>query len=913
MAGLLAVGVWLATRISACERRLSELSTGGVSTPRAPRPSTDRWFELSSLASAVFDVEGRYLAANRRWVSLFRLDCDDYEGRSFDHVGVSAGDWSEAIERAGTGESSSGELRVTGDAVDEWVRWSTRPWKLDDGRDGVVCTAELITSEKTIGEALRQVEERFKSSFDSAAIGMALVGTDGRWLQVNRSLCSIVGYEPSELLETTFHELTHPEDLYSGLGELRQLISGEVASCDQEKRYYRKDGEVVWVQLSVSRVSDVEQNTLYLVFQVQDITERKLQREVLQQAKDEAEEASRAKGEFLANMSHELRTPIHAIIGMTQLASEARELEEQKGYLGTVRQSAESLLAIINDILDFSKIEAGMLRIDPTDFELPSFLDAVVESFRLEVDRRDLSIDWTVEPEVPEALIGDSGRLRQILVNLIGNAVRFTHEGGIKLHVAVDQLIGEQARLKFSVEDSGIGIPEEKQKEIFEAFEQADGSTTRQYGGTGLGLAISTQLVHLMDGKIWVESEPGSGSKFSFTVCFVKSKHRAMPELLRKLGDFGSVPTLVVADELAQDGENVVAQLKNWGLEVEHRDAESAIEALENAVEKSKPYELVVCQTHTADIFAFYLAEQIRARPELAGSLIVLADAGQRGDADRCDSLGVAGYLAAPFEPHEFLESIVEALDSARSRERAGVITRHSLKERRERLHVLLAEDNEFSAELAQCLLKKWGHEVHAVVNGLEALEAVKSNDFDLVLMDMQMPEMGGVDATREIRSWEEENGRLRVPILAMTANVLKKDTDRCVEVGMDGYLCKPVFPEDLRNTIARLTGSWGLEEARVVESEMPIDIESARESLGQYAAVFPRLVEVALEQLPSQLFEIRESVETGDLELLRRQSHGVKGMAAQLGAQRLREAAKELEYRAVEAESGELGDVEDL
>jgi PAS domain S-box-containing protein len=795
--------------------------------------------------------------------------------------------------------------------------------------------AERVLRRSDAGEALRQSEERFRSAFDHAAIGMAVVGLDGRWLQVNNSLCEIVGYTEAELLARTFQDITHPEDLEADLAYVRQMLAGEIHTYQMEKRYFHKAGHVVWILLSVSLVHDVHGRPLRFLGQIQDISVRKQAEEALQerahlaaltadvglaltrgetlqgtlqhcaealvlhldaafariwtlnerdqvlelqasaglythldgphsrvpvgqykigliaqerqphitntllddprlrtpewakaegmmafaghplivegrlvgvmalfarhalahgtltalaavgdgialgierkraeadlrQAKEAAEAASKAKSEFLANMSHEIRTPINGIVGMTELTLGTRLTAEQREFLETVKSSADSLLDVINDILDFSKVEAGKLTLDPTDFALRDRLGELLKPLALRAHSRRLELSCRVQPDVPDALTGDWGRLRQVLINLVSNAIKFTERGEVVVLVEVFGVsclvFGDETpntkhqtpntiQLQFTVRDTGIGIPANKLQAIFEPFEQADGSTTRSYGGTGLGLAICSRLVALMGGRIWAESEVGRGSIFHFTA-------------------------------------------------------------------------------------------RLAAQPP--GASRVLAPR----------SVNLEG---------------------------SGRLRRH--------LHILLAEDNVVNQRLAVLLLEKHGHKVEVVSNGREALTALEQQEFDLVLMDVQMPEMDGLAATAALRSREVSTGR-HVPVIALTAHAMKGDRERFLEAGMDAYLAKPIQKDELWRTLANLYPTLdhpkeGHLRGCAAEAASPTVFDQAklRERLGGELEVMKEIVGLFQAECPQLLGAVREAIARQDAPALYRTAHSLKGTLLSMAA----------------------------
>jgi signal transduction histidine kinase/DNA-binding response OmpR family regulator len=534
----------------------------------------------------------------------------------------------------------------------------------------------------------------------------------------------------------------------------------------------------------------------------EEIVERNDTQVKLQEAITAAEAASQAKSEFLANMSHEIRTPLNGVMGMTDLALDTELTKEQREYLETVKMSADSLLTVINDILDFSKIEAGKIDLDVMDFNLRDSLEATLKTLALRAHEKGLELLCEVAPEVPEAVRGDSGRLRQIVVNLVGNAIKFTSEGEVALGVRALETEGGERLLQFTVSDTGIGIPPEKQKSIFEPFTQADASTTRKYGGTGLGLTISTRFVAMMRGKIWVESECGRGTRFHFTARLgvanaqaIKVGTIAPPEMLR------GVKVLVVDDNRTNRGI-LEGMLKRWEMRpTSVEGGEEALGQLSFARDAGDPYGLILTDMHMPKMDGFGLVERIRQSPQLAtATIMMLTSAGHRGDAARCQELGVAAYLLKPIRQSELREAIARALGAKEQEGVIPLITRFSLHDEREPsefLSVLLVEDNAVNQRLAARLLEKRGHRVVVAANGREALAALENKVFDLVFMDVQMPEMDGLEATAAIRKKEQLSGNHQ-PVIALTAHAMKGDQERCLAAGMDGYLSKPIRPQEL-------------------------------------------------------------------------------------------------------------------
>ncbi len=692
---------------------------------------------------------------------------------------------------------------------------------------------------KQTDETLHKADELVKAVVQASPVALTALDCNDKVVMFSPAAEKMFGWTAEEVLGGPLPYVSQAEgDHHRAI--LNQLIEGQ--SLDSaELRRQRKDGSWVDFQLSTAPMFDTHGKVIAYLGVMNDMTERKrveedLKRyasdlevardkqeentreltrafEELADAKVRAEAASRAKSEFLANMSHEIRTPLNGILGMSELLLDTQLTAEQSEYMGMLKYSTEALLALVNDILDFSKIEAHKLTLDAIEFNLAESVGDALKSLAIRANQKGLEVACSFSSNLPDFVIGDPGRLRQIILNLVGNAIKFTEKGEVEVRV---ELTGESSdgtakgssdnvvRLHFMVRDTGIGIPPDKHEIIFGAFEQADPSATRRYGGTGLGLAITSNLVSLMQGRIWVESEVGKGSVFHFTVQFGVGRRVGITRWA-EFDQLRSLPALVV-DDNSTNRQILVEVLKRWNMAPTAAESgRQALELLEQSTRAGKPFAVILLDSQMHDLTGFEVAEQIRRDSGLPrAAILMLTSAGRAGDAARCRQLGIAAYLLKPVKQSELLEAMLLALGVPAESSAPPLVTRHSLREDHRRLHILVAEDNPINQALVMRLLEKRGHSVTVVANGkkaLEALEKASGAAFDLVLMDMLMPEMDGEECVARIRA-KEAGSISRIPIIALTAQAMTGDRERLLASGLDAYVSKPVRAQELFDTI---------------------------------------------------------------------------------------------------------------
>jgi len=784
-----------------------------------------------------------------------------------------------------------------------------------------------VTARKQAEDALRKSESRVRVITDSAQDAILMMDPEGGVSYWNPAAERIFGYTREEAMGRHMHDLIVPQryqQLHQTAFELfRRTGEGAAVGKTVDLDAVRKDGREIPVQVSLSAIH--MEDGWHSVAIVCDITERKRAENELRQTNVALEQATAranemavqaamaniAKSQFLANMSHEIRTPLNGVIGMTGLLLDTELNDEQRHFALIVRNSGESLLALLNDILDFSKIEAGKLELERLDFDLRSLLDDFSAMMAVRAHEKGLEFLCATEPELPVLLRGDPGRLRQILTNLASNAIKFTHEGEIAVRVRLLMEGDEDVLLQFSVKDTGIGIPADKQDMLFDKFTQADASTTRQYGGTGLGLAISKELAERMDGEIGLNSAPGQGSEFWFTVRLGKQPDAegSLPPPANIRGTH-----VLVVDDNATNREILVTQFNAWSMWAEESaSASTGLEAIRRAYDAGYPFQVVVVDMQMPGMDGAALAKAVKADDAIKDTpLVLMTSIGQRGDAKRMEKLGFRAYLTKPVRRSELAGCLSMVLtDAPPGEEPRPIVTRHTVRElRRSVMRILLAEDNITNQQVAMGILKKMGLRTDAVANGIEAIKALEAIPYDLVLMDVQMPELDGFEAARQIRDPQSAVRNHAIPIIAMTAHALQGDRERCLEAGMNDYVSKPVSPQALHEALDKWlpqepagyldpTAEPPVPVASVSREPRTFDREGMMTRLMGDEELAQAVVEGFLLDIPQQIAALRAALQDANTVHAERQAHTIKGAAANVGGEALRAIAAEMEKAA--------------
>ncbi|MCP4576228.1 MAG: PAS domain S-box protein [Deltaproteobacteria bacterium] len=763
-------------------------------------------------------------------------------------------------------------------------------------------TSELVES-----------EEKYRTILENIEDGYYEVDFSGNLTFFNDAVCRISGYSEDELMGMNNRQYMDEENASKLYREYNKVYKTGMPSKRLDWEVIKKGEKTGFLESSISLVVDSEDQPMGFRGIVRDVTERKeLEREILEKRR-QAEEATKAKSQFLANMSHEIRTPLNGIIGMAELALDTKLDSNQKNIFHTINTEAGSLQDVINEILDFSKIEAGKFDLEEIPFDLRITIEDVANSFAYRAEQKGLDFISFLAPDVPSRLIGDPTRLRQIVVNLTGNALKFTREGELYIKGELVEMIGDRVKIRFSIKDTGIGIPKDKQATVFESFTQADGSTTRNYGGTGLGTTISKQLAEMMGGEIGLDSEVGKGSTFWFTALFGEQEEKKKIPAAIDL-DLSNLKVLIIDDN--QTNRFVLMEyLKSWGcLPVEAVEGKEALIVFRDAVSCESPFDLILTDFQMPEMSGFDLAKEIKTMEILKEvPIIVLTSSGRKGDSKSCKEIGVNGYLTKPIRQNELRKAIVSVLGLSTGRKAGSLpelVTRHSVAEDyRKEIQVLLVEDYPTNQQVAMRHLSRAGYQVDLAEDGSQAVKAYKRKNYNLIFMDIQMPIMDGYAATQEIRKIEtrnlEQSTIQRVPIIAMTAHAMKGYRERCLETGMDDYIAKPLRRKELLTIAEKWTS--GIYDCRLMpddcialrgnqESEAPMEYAKALEEFEGDEAFLMEVLEGFIGNVTSQIGIIREAISDGDSEIVRREAHSIKGGAANLTADELSKIAFELE-----------------
>ncbi len=856
---------------------------------------------LASAPSAIatVGVEGRVLAVNPAFQRLFGYTALEAVGRELNELIVPPGQEEEARaldHRLVGGRPLIVELeRRRRDGRSLPVRVSAARVQ-GVGQDVRLVIYDDISDMKMAQLALKVAEEQYRHLVETSSDLVWKVDAEGRWTFLNAACQQVYGHEAEDLLGRPLLEVFAPERMIADRAVFQRVLAGEEFT-DYETIHRAADGTARHLSFAARPVRDVGGAIVGAQGTARDVTERVAARETLEQARREAVRAAEAKSAFLANMSHEIRTPMNGVLGMLELLLDTSLTPEQRHSAELARGSAEALLTVINDILDFSKIEAGHLELEEIPFELAGLVDSAVRLLAPRASERSVELLYEIAPDVPRTVRGDPGRLRQVLTNLVSNSVKFTHHGEVV--VSVSRAEAGDGRLRFRVRDTGIGIASEKLEAIFGEFAQADASMTRRYGGTGLGLAISRRLTEMMGGTIVVDSEEGRGSTFVFTLPLVEEADGAAGEPPSSLTRLQGVRGLVV-DDNPTNRRIVREMLSGVGMELEEcEDTPQALARLRAAAGEETPFGVAIIDAHMPGYDGFDLAREVQRDPALQSvRLMMLTSAGRRGDGQRCRDVGLSAYLTKPVSRVELLEALTRVFGNHSVEQSRALVTRYSIEETRRRMNVLLVEDNPVNQQVAATMLRKRGHHVTIAANGRLAVSAVQAGGFDVVLMDIQMPVLDGIGATKEIRADE----RFRdLPIVALTAHALHQERDHFFAAGMNGFVPKPFKPHEL---FAAVEG-WGaadvslaVDAAPAVSDSVPVDVEGFRRSMREAGIedAVPEMLRVFLDDAPTRLQALAEAVEAGEPNSIREAAHAYKSAARTMLARGLSDLLQEVE-----------------
>jgi len=763
----------------------------------------------------------------------------------------------------------------------------------------------VIRQRQKADEALAGIEEKHRTIIENIEDGYYEIDLQGKFTIFNDSFRKITGYSADQLRNLDYRRLLTPAETKKVLNAFNKVNRSRRAIKDLGFVIVRKDGALRWVETSVSPITGAQGQTDGYRGILRDVTRRR-QSDALKQEKLAIETASRSKSEFLANMSHEIRTPLNAIIGMVELLLDSTLSREQREDLKVVQSAAFALLSVINDILDFSKIEAGKLELERSPFNLRDFLGEALKILAVKAHEKNLELAYRVAPDVPDRLVGDHHRFRQVLLNLIGNAIKFTESGEIVVIAQCKSREADRLILHVAVRDTGVGIPTGKQVMIFEAFSQADGSTSRKYGGTGLGLAVSAQLVNLMGGRIGVKSELGKGSIFHFTMAFdvdpASVDGTAVPDNIDTSG-----MRILVVDDNDTNLKILCEMLTSWRMEPRSAASEEDATALYKKAHKRGPgFDLVLIDSDLPQAGALSLVKKISASSENVPRIVMMLTTTTLKDSVRFIEAGASGSVTKPVRPSDLLDAIVQSLSgemppAERFRNRPVNDGRAALRS----LNILVAEDTPFNQKFIRRLLDSWNCRPTVVENGRLALDALAKQDYDLVLMDVQMPEMDGLTATTRIRQ-QERDGDRHIPIIAMTAHAMKGDRERCLESGMDDYVPKPISAASLLEAINRVMPlekgtppDTGIKGAAKTLGEDDGDLAALLDAFSNDSNLFLDVAGMFISDYPPMVETVRKAILDEDGALLGQTAHALKGMARNFQITDAADTARQLEQLA--------------
>jgi PAS domain S-box-containing protein len=782
--------------------------------------------------------------------------------------------------------------------------------KTEDNETRLLFAMRDTTKDRENERTILHQKQYYESLLQYSPVAIVTLDMEENITACNPAFEKLFGYSAEEAIGKNLDRLIASKDPAEAIDYTRRAMGGSPISGYGVR--YRKDGQAVEVEMAGGPVYMGEKTAgIFCIYH--NVTD-------LMQAKRTAETADRSKSEFLANMSHEIRTPMNGIIGMLELLNGTPLNAEQKDFVSTAKESSDSLLSLINEVLDFAKIEAGQMSLEKLDFDVRSLVEGVARSLAARAENKGLEMVCMVNRDVPARMKGDANRLRQVLVNLVGNAIKFTDKGEIVIRAVVDNLSEDKIQLLFSVSDTGVGIPRDQQKTVFERFVQADGSTTRRFSGTGLGLAISAQLVKLMGGEIGLQSEPGKGSTFWFTIVGGKASVEGTRPLVIPTNLKG-IPVLVVDDN--KTNRLIIGKIvSGFGCTVtEVSSGSEALHEMRQSASKGKPFKLVLLDMQMPEMSGEQLLREIKVDRDLnKAKVIILTSMGYGGDASRLETMGCSAYLLKPIRQKELFNTILAVMGQERElpqQQTGSIITRHVLAEsERDSNCILLAEDNEINQKLALRLLQKVGYSVDVVETGRQAVEAVKKKEYRLVLMDVQMPEMDGFEATRKIRALPGEVSK--VPVVAMTAHVMMGDREKCIQAGMNDYLSKPLNVDEVMVTVKKYVfgpepesvQKLGAKIGEQVDSSQLYDLALALPRFGDDRKTFYEFMGAFITHLKKSIYELEDAIYRMDATRVSFISHSIKGAAANFEIGPIRDVAMEIENR---SRNGDLEDAADL